>query len=162
MGKISKEMSKRGELDQCMRSKGLECPPQSIFLQQYENWKEEGFVSGEEVTWCQDRINPYDVEYIRHDRFRCIEELEAENKTLRTAFKANEEDNAEYLEMIDHKDAVIENLQAQRRVANDTIEGLHMAFHRAIMKLKGVVPQQYEHYYSQLICQSLKEVADES
>lgn len=38
-------------------------PPEKIYLQQFEDgWSEHG------VTWCKDKINEHDVEYIRKDQ----------------------------------------------------------------------------------------------
>tara|TARA_R110002020_G_scaffold213427_1_gene420187 strand:- start:743 stop:940 length:198 start_codon:yes stop_codon:yes gene_type:complete len=44
--------------------------PDKIFIQQYEDPEIVGFQSGVDVTWCVDKINDHDVEYVRKDKYK--------------------------------------------------------------------------------------------
>ncbi len=53
--------------------------PERVFIQQYEDATLWGFQSGQEVTWCVDRVNEHDVEYVNikenHRLKKEVEEL---------------------------------------------------------------------------------------
>jgi len=54
--------------------------PERIYLHWGESYPGSTDPDADDVTWCGDRVEPYDVEYVRADR---IEALEAEAERLR-------------------------------------------------------------------------------
>jgi hypothetical protein len=50
-------------------------PPKVIYLQLYDAFDEEELIPGkDEITWCEDKINPKDVRYILDPNVTDVEE----------------------------------------------------------------------------------------
>jgi predicted RNA-binding Zn-ribbon protein involved in translation (DUF1610 family) len=89
-------------------------PPKAIWLQQEEDWRSEGFATGEEVTWCCTPQLDHDVKYIRADLVD-NKDLEAQLAEALQDVKAlnslREEDIRVHQAQLAHKDKALADIE---------------------------------------------------